>query len=329
MKVLVISTDIKILENDSVVRKRMIDYSTMFDEFNIIVLGKSGNIENVGNMKIHPVCGGNKIVTFLKGINRALQYDVDIITTQDPFETGLIGMVVKLVNKVKLNIQVHTDFASKFFIKLHPLKYFIAKVTLKFADSIRVVSPRIKEYVGKDAFVLSIYTEASVGGGEYEKPFDVTLLTASRLEKEKDIKTIIKALKYLGDNYGLVVVGDGGYMKRLKKLTDRLNLSDRVIFEGYQTDVNKYYNSCDIYVSASLFEGYGLSILQAYLSNMKIVTTDVGIVGYGVKDVEIFKQGDYRGLANAIKNVGEVGDREFDNISYEEYLQKFKESLLI
>jgi len=72
-----------------------------------------------------------------------------IITTQDPFETGLVGLWLKKKFKVGLNIQLHGDFFGNPYWRsesfLNKIRFKIANRVIPNADSIRVVSERIKD----------------------------------------------------------------------------------------------------------------------------------------------------------------------------------------
>jgi len=56
-------------------------------------------------------------------------------------------------------------------------------------------------------------------------------------------------------------------------------LEKNVIFVGWQEDTPSFYKSADIYFSTSNYEGYGISMLEAVLSFLPVVSTDVGVVG--------------------------------------------------
>ena len=69
----------------------------------------------------------------------------DIVTTQDPFETGLIALFIARRLKVPLHVQVHTDFASREFARhsfRNWLRQRVAWFVLKRAARIRVILGR-------------------------------------------------------------------------------------------------------------------------------------------------------------------------------------------
>ena len=113
------------------------------------------------------------------------------------------------------------------------------------------------------------------------------LVTVSRLSKEKNIQELIAylpgLLKRVPDTKFLIV-GDGPYRQKLEKLTERLGLTDRVIFAGRvpAEDVWQYYDAGDVFVSASTFEVQGMTYDEAMVCGLPLVCRDdaclVGVV---------------------------------------------------
>ena len=104
--------------------------------------------------------------------------------------------------------------------------------------------------------------------------------TIGRLSKIKDIKTIIRACvhleKYIGDNFALVVVGDGGERKSLEHCVKSLLLERKVFLIGSKQNINEYLNCFDVYVQASLYEGFSNTILEAMSCGLPVIATNVG-----------------------------------------------------
>ena len=102
------------------------------------------------------------------------------------------------------------------------------------------------------------------------------LVTVSRLSKEKNIQELISFLPALLKNHPktkLLIVGDGPYKKRLEELTEKLRLSDSVIFTGLvpSEEVWRYYDGGDLFVSASTFEVHSMSYLEALANGLPML----------------------------------------------------------
>src|SRR5690606_38556153 len=86
-----------------------------------------------------------------KAILSTIYFGETVITTQDPFETGIVGTLLKRATKVPLQIQLHTDAWDNTFRYGTLLNWFrvtvLASLTLRFADGIRTVSEKTRRDV--------------------------------------------------------------------------------------------------------------------------------------------------------------------------------------
>jgi len=118
---------------------------------------------------------------------------------------------------------------------------------------------------------------------------DKLVITISRLVKKNGIEYLIKAMKYLPNNYKLRIIGDGKLESKLKKLVKKLNLNSRVFFYG---NVNykklwKYFQWKErVFVRPSLTEGLGNVFFEAMLLQTPVIATPVGGIPDFLKDGE-------------------------------------------
>lgn len=223
-----------------------------------------------------------------------------LVSCQDPFETGLVGWWIAKKTDAKLQLQIHTDFLSKYFKReslLNRIRVMIAKFIIPKADSIRVVSERIKEkltayspQLTAKIVTLPIFididkiknTPTKFNLHQKYPQFDFVMLVASRLEKEKNIEMVIEAFAEVVKKHpktGLVIVGNGSREGELKLKTKNLKLTTNVIFEGWSNDLISYYKTADLFLLPSNYEGFGMTLVEATVSGCPILTTRVGIVG--------------------------------------------------
>jgi len=367
MKVLMISMDKKILEENSEARKRMIEYGSLAEELHIIILNQKSKIknQNFDNVFVYPTNSGNRWFY----VRDAIKIGEEIltangqwlVTSQDPFECGLVGYRIANKLKLPLQLQIHTDFLSPYFVQhsmLNRLRVRIAKFLIPRATCIRVVSERIKKslvasgysLVANKIIVLPIFfvdakkiQEASAQTDLHQKypQFNFIILMASRLTKEKNIGLAMKAVKDLVKKYpkiGLVIVGDGPEEKKLKAQSSKLKAN--VIFEPWTDDLISYYKTCDVFLLTSNYEGYGRTAVEALVSGSLVIMTDVGVAGDIAKDGYnslIVPVGDKIGMERAIEKM--ISDRALhaklslssENLIYKmlskkEYLEQLKKS---
>ena len=94
------------------------------------------------------------------------------------------------------------------------------------------------------------------------------LLNLGRLGTEKNLTELIELLSLAlrhNENLTLLIVGDGPARSDLESLADKLHIADHVVFTGMvdPSEVHKYYQIGDIFVSASTSETQGLTYMEA------------------------------------------------------------------
>lgn len=133
------------------------------------------------------------------------------------------------------------------------------------------------------------------------KENDILLLMVARFNAQKDHETLIKSLEILPSNYKLILIGEGKRLDIIKQMVNELELTNRVVFLGFRSDIDKIMKTCDINILSSHYEGFGLSALESMASGTPTIVSNVpglsNIVGEGAI---LFKKGDYKDLANKI-----------------------------
>ncbi len=100
------------------------------------------------------------------------------------------------------------------------------------------------------------------------------LLSVGTIEPRKNLLLLIEALQTIDDAYKLVVVGkQQAYARLVKAEVERLKLSHRVIFlEGVPfEDLPKIYQLATVFIYPSLYEGFGIPIIEALYSKVPVI----------------------------------------------------------
>lgn len=90
----------------------------------------------------------------------------------------------------------------------------------------------------------------------------------------KGFSQVIDVLNLLTDHV-FVLIGEGPYLKNLKKSAERLNVEDRVLFLPYMQAPYSYLQFMDIYMMPSYSEGFGLAMVEAALAKKAIVCSSI------------------------------------------------------
>ena len=135
-----------------------------------------------------------------------------------------------------------------------------------------------------------------------------TILMVSAFRWEKDQKTVIRALKHLGDGYRVWFVG-GGYkmlMEECKALAQELRVEKNVEFLGVRGNVVDIMHQADVLVQSSHVDGFCLAAVEGMASGLPVVVSDITGVGDIVRGAGIlFPHGNDRALAMEIRKLCE------------------------
>lgn len=112
--------------------------------------------------------------------------------------------------------------------------------------------------------------------GEEDK--SVFLGVVSRFVKEKNISSVIKTVPFILKKYPqarLAILGQGRLEFELRRLVEKMGLGDKVFFlKGIRVD--SFLKGIDIFVSFSMNEPFGFSVLEAQLAGVPVVVSYSG-----------------------------------------------------
>jgi glycosyltransferase involved in cell wall biosynthesis len=141
----------------------------------------------------------------------------------------------------------------------------------------------------------------------------LALLAVGRLTRQKRVDLMIEALRRLPEPRAeLSVLGEGPLRGALERHAARLGLTERVHFEGFQTNPYARMATSDIFVLASDYEGLPNAMIEAQGLGLPAVATDCRygpseIVDPGVSGL-LVPTGDAAALAAALARL--AGDPE-------------------
>lgn len=162
----------------------------------------------------------------------------------------------------------------------------------------------------------------------------INLLFVGNVFRRKGVEYLVQALKLLReDNIKLHIVGDTEkdpiYFQRIKTLINSSNLNEKIMFHGFfcVEKLNRFYSLADIFVLPSLWEGFGIVLLEAMQFKLPIIASNVAAIPELVKDGYnglLVAPGDPESLSVAIKGLiespemrKEMGERGYQKaLSY-------------
>lgn len=103
------------------------------------------------------------------------------------------------------------------------------------------------------------------------------ILNVGTIEPRKNMYNLIYSLLYAKHDATIVSIGRGvsSYMRELEQLIDKKGLQKRVLFLHNVTneDLPAVYQQAEIFVYPSYFEGFGIPILEAMVSDIPVITS--------------------------------------------------------
>ena len=258
--------------------------SDLKDEFDSVHVASTGGLweselaaQGIQHHKILDIDSKNP-VTVLKllfSIHQIIkQKGITIVHTHHRMAAFYIRLL-KLVHPKLIHVYTaHNVFKDKL-----PLYGF----ALKNAKSVAVgeaVNKNLKEDVGiTDSSVIYngvIFKETDNKVDEIVNSDGIKLGCIARLSEQKGLIYLIEAMSLLTvKDIRLFIVGDGELRNELENKVKELHLQDSVTFLGYRKDIVECINSFDFCVLPSVFEGFGLVAIEAFMNSKTLVATDI------------------------------------------------------
>lgn len=305
MKVLMISLDKGLLGKGELgdVTSRHQEYGKHIEKLDIVVFSRAGfEINKISeNVIAYPSNSKTKFGYLFDTckIGRKLfkENKYQLVVTQAPFISGLVGYRLAKKFKAKLLIHFHGDYVkNKEWLKekwYNFLMVLISKFLAKRADGIRVMSQGIKDKLVdsgvKENKIRVISTPVSLvkfGNWDEAKAAELKnkyqgkkiILFVSRLTKEKDLPTLLKALQEVKksfSNFVLLILGDGNQKEKWQQMTKEMGLENEVKFLGKvdHEDLVNYYPTAEFVVNSSTSESFGKIFVEAAACNKPSVAT--------------------------------------------------------
>jgi glycosyltransferase involved in cell wall biosynthesis len=107
-----------------------------------------------------------------------------------------------------------------------------------------------------------------------ERPF---ILSVGTIQARKNYKRLVQAFAQIDKSFSLVIAGSKGwYYNDIFVEVARHGLEKRVHFPGFvaEADLSALYNAASLFVYPSLYEGFGLPVLEAMACGTPVITSN-------------------------------------------------------
>ena len=218
-----------------------------------------------------------------------------IIAAMWPLTTySIVGWLLSgRIGKLFLSDHIHLSIDSENINKISKIYMSLSIFfTYRFATGIIAVSNGVKNNISKLGFIsqkriVVINNPVSLKNENNDKykiskiklwdnHSNYNILSVGNLKKQKDHKNLIEAFALLPEKMKikLIILGEGPLRKDLLDLISKLNLNEKIKLQGFVLDPLPWFETADLFVLSSLWEGFGNVIVEALESGLPIVSTD-------------------------------------------------------
>lgn len=209
----------------------------------------------------------------------------------DYFDQSYLPLFIFLKGKTKIILTIHDlrylQFSTEFLYRYLIFKP-VVKLGIFFCDILITVSQSIKndlaEITKKKIIVISNFVNKKQHFSYQNKKLSYKyIFTIGHSEKRKNIDNLIKAFLYvkLGGYKGdLVICTNQGkeYLKIASIIKDHPFVENiRLLKNQSNQSVFQYYKHCDLFVLPSIYEGFGIPILEASLHKKVILLSSIPV----------------------------------------------------
>ncbi|HSP89017.1 MAG TPA: glycosyltransferase family 4 protein, partial [Ignavibacteriaceae bacterium] len=252
----------------------------------------------INNIEVIPLRIGGDVnpITIFKLANIISKNKIDIILTNTDKELRLCGIASKISGRVKIVSRRGIDFPlkNKFHYRLTynsladiivanseaTKKTLLIKAPWLNPDKIKVIYNGINVDDYDESKTKDLRTELGIS-------LDIPLIGfVGRLSVQKGIEYLLKAFLEIKKktNAHLLIVGIGELENDIRNFISQNNLNELVHLVGFRDDINNIMRTIDLLVLPSLWEGFGIVLIEAMAAAKPCITTNISSMPEIVKD---------------------------------------------
>lgn len=193
----------------------------------------------------------------------------------------------------------------------------------------------LKGSLNEEVKAKTIYIENGIDFSDAHNLYQESgeFVVASRLDEDKNPLEYIEIFSSpkLNEKYKLHIYGDGALRPEMEKLVAERGLQDRILFHGYENDKEVIFNGKQGVLSASLSEGFGLTLVEGikygipvYAYDSYTACGDVVLDSVGVR----IPTGDTEAFVDALNNAFDMAtfnsEETINSFSSDKVSEKWK-----
>jgi glycosyltransferase involved in cell wall biosynthesis len=152
--------------------------------------------------------------------------------------------------------------------------------------------------------------------------------TAAILTRLKNTQILLELVAARSE-FACVVIGNGKELGKLKELAEKLDISNRCFFAGFRKVAANYFRYFDFFISASLSEGFGLTVVEAVRERIPVVCSAIPAFRelFTEDEVTFFNPFDCNSLSAAL-DIASVKGKGKSEAAYSAFRVKYTETYM-
>ncbi|TCV79098.1 glycosyltransferase [Sulfurirhabdus autotrophica] len=274
-------------QREDIAGMRVIRYRYFFGKWEILAY-QGGILAKLKQHSAHYLLVPFFLFAQLRSLLRILRREkIDVIHAHWLIPQGLIAIAALFLKRVQFPALLCTSHGSDLFGLRGMFFSSLKRIVVRYADAVTVVSHQMKSRtieLGINEDKVSVIPMGidmtNLFVPSHEEVRDLELLFVGRLVVSKAVDVLIMALPAILIEYphvSLTIVGDGPEKASLKELAIKLGISNQVNFLGAvaNPELPVLYRRAAIFVSPSLEEGFGLTIVEALACGCAVIATNL------------------------------------------------------
>ena len=270
-----------------------------------------------------PLGRAGKIPARVSGLQRIWKQERPDLVVALIGKMNLYAMLSARGLKIPVVLSVRSDPAREYPSRLQKLlaeRLFrrAAGVVFQTEDAMNFFSEKVQRH----STVLPNALDKSFVRARYEGLRDEEIVMVGRMDANKNNHILLRAFANIHEDYpAMRVVIYGGGLEgsdtepMLRQLSESLDIKEKVLFRGRQTDIREKIERARIFVLASDYEGMPNALLEAMATGLAVISTDCpcggprSVIEDG-KNGFLIPPGDEKALTVALRRILDNPDLE-------------------
>lgn len=208
---------------------------------------------------------------------------------------GIPALISKFLYKKKIVINYGYDYTKFALVEKKPFRsilyLILEKIIIPKCDHVIATTKNLKQRIHKlNQNIVFIPNSIDINLFKpklNQNTASTQVLFVGRLEKQKNLSLLIKAVSLLKNNsIQLLFVGKGSLKSKLITQAKYLHVPLKIVDSISHDKLPKVYAKADMFVLPSLIEGHPKALLEAMASGLAVIGTNVS----GINDIIAHKQ---------------------------------------